>query len=259
MSERQPIRVALLGASGRMGQAVLEAASGMDGLRVVAALVGRGSTSIDKTSHGLAYSTDLTAALTGADVLVDFSLPESTGLALDACLAARKPLVTGVTGIDAALKGRLADAGKHIPVLAAPNMSLGVALLSRMVEQAAKVLGPDFDIEISEAHHRHKKDAPSGTALALAEVMSQARGQPAPVPGTDRRGTREPGSIGFSVVRAGDIVGEHTVLFAGTGERLELSHRAQSRATFAHGALRAARWIVGKPAGLYRLSDTLQA
>lgn len=254
-----PIRIALLGASGRMGQAVLDAAAGQDALRVTAALVGQGSASLHRTSHGLTYTSDLAPAVAQADVLVDFSLPDSTSRGLEACLAAGKPLVTGVTGMDAALKARLVEAGKRIPVLAAPNMSLGVALLSRMAEQAAKVLGPDFDIEISEAHHRHKKDAPSGTALALAEVMSQARGKPAPNPGTDRRGTREPGSIGFSVVRAGDIVGEHTVLFAGTGERLELSHRAQSRATFAHGALRAACWIVGKPAGFYKLSDTLQA
>ena len=254
-----PVRIALLGASGRMGRAVLDAAMGQEGLRITAALVGQGSASIDKTSHGLSYSADLPAALAQADVLVDFSLPESTSEALEACLAAGKPLVTGVTGMDAALKARLVEAGKRIPVLAAPNMSLGVALLSRMAEQAAKVLGQDFDIEISEAHHRHKKDAPSGTALALAEVMSKARGHEAPQPGTDRRGQREPGSIGFSVVRAGDIVGEHTVLFAGAGERLELSHRAQSRATFAHGALRAARWIAGKPAGVYTLTDTLQA
>ena len=252
-----PVRVALLGASGRMGQAVLDAAAGQEGLRITAALVGQSSASISKTSHGLTYGTDLTSALAQADVLVDFSLPESTSKALEACLAAGKPLVTGVTGMDAALKARLVEAGKRIAVLTAPNMSLGVALLSRMVEQAAKVLGPEFDIEIVEAHHKHKKDAPSGTALALAEAMSKARGTAAPIPGTDRRGQREPGSIGFSVVRAGDIVGEHTVLFAGSGERLELSHRAQSRATFAHGALRAARWIAGKPAGVYTLADTL--
>ena len=253
----KPVRIALLGASGRMGQAVLDAAVGLEGLRITAALVGQGSTSINKTSHGLSYGTDLPAALAQADVLVDFSLPESTAKALAACLAAGKPLVTGVTGMDAALKARLAEAGQRIPVLAAPNMSLGVALLSRMAQQAAKVLGPDFDIEISEAHHKHKKDAPSGTALALAEVMSEARGHATPAPSADRRGLREPGSIGFSVVRAGDIVGEHTVLFAGSGERLELSHRAQSRASFAHGALRAARWIAGKPAGIYTLADTL--
>lgn len=254
-----PVRIALLGASGRMGQAVLEAAAGHAGLRIVAAVVGQGSSSLYKTSHSLTYTSDIGPALSQADVLVDFSLPDSTVQALEACLAAGKPLVTGVTGMDAGLKARLAEAGRRIPVLAAPNMSLGVALLSRMVGQAAKVLGPDFDIEISEAHHKHKKDAPSGTALALAEVMSKARGNAVPDPGTDRRGTREPGSIGFSVVRAGDIVGEHTVLFAGAGERLELSHKAQSRATFAHGALRAARWIVGKPAGTYTLADTLEA
>ena len=253
-----PVRIALLGASGRMGQAVLDAAAGRDDVRITAALVGKGSASINKTSHGLHYGSDLGAALKDADVLVDFSLADSTAGALDACLAAGKPLVTGVTGMDAALKARLAEAGRRIPVMAAPNMSLGVALLSRMVEQAARVLGPDFDIEVAEAHHRHKKDAPSGTALALAEVMSKARGTATLAPGTDRRGVREPGSIGFSVVRAGDIVGEHTVLFAGAGERLELSHRAQSRATFAHGALRAARWIAGKPAGTYTLADTLQ-
>jgi len=252
-----PVRFALLGASGRMGQAVMDAVVGQDGIQVTAALVRPGSASFGKVTHGLTYTCDIAQALAQADVLVDFSLPESTAQALEACLKASKPLVTGVTGMDEALKARLAQAGKRIPVLAAPNMSLGVALLLRMVEQAATVLGQDFDIEVSEAHHRHKKDAPSGTALALAEAMARARGSVPVVPGTDRRGIREPGSIGFSVVRAGDIVGEHTVLFAGTGERLELSHRAQSRATFAHGALRAARWIAGKPAGLYKLSDTL--
>jgi len=253
-----PIRIALLGASGRMGQAVLDAAaSGQPDIKVTAVLVRPGSVSLGKTSHGLSYTSDIAQALAQTDVLVDFSLPESTAQALEACLKAGKPLVTGVTGMDENLKARLAQVSKRIPVLAAPNMSLGVALLSRMVEQAAKVLGADFDIEISEAHHRHKKDAPSGTALALAEVMAHARGSAPAAPGTDRRGIREPGSIGFSVVRAGDIVGEHTVLFAGAGERLELSHRAQSRATFAHGALRAARWIAGKPAGLYKLADTL--
>lgn len=254
-----PVRIALLGASGRMGQAVLDAAAGHEGLLVVTALVGSGSKSLNRSSHGLTYTSDIGQAMGQADVLVDFSLPTSTALGLEACLAAGKPLVTGVTGMDEALKARLKEAGRRIPVLAAPNMSLGVALLSRMAEQAAKVLGPDFDIEVSEAHHKHKKDAPSGTALALAEVMDQARGSGHVSRNPDRGGAREPGSIGFSVVRAGDIVGEHTVLFAGAGERLELSHKAQSRATFAHGALRAARWIAGKPAGTYTLADTLQA
>ena len=240
-----------------MGQAVLDAAAGRPDLRIVAAVVGQGSSSLNRSSHGLSYGSDMAAALGQADVLLDFSLPESTAKALEACLAAGKPLVTGVTGMDEALKARLKAAGQRIPVLAAPNMSLGVALLSRMAEQAARLLGPDFDIEIAEAHHKHKKDAPSGTALALAEVMDKARGSGHVSRQPDRSGLREPGSIGFSVVRAGDIVGEHTVLFAGAGERLELSHKAQSRATFALGALRAACWIAGKPAGSYTLADTL--
>jgi 4-hydroxy-tetrahydrodipicolinate reductase len=253
-----PVRIALLGASGRMGQAVLDAAAAMGGVKVVAALVGATSASLNRSSHGLTYASDIAAALAGADILLDFSLPESTGHALEACLKEGKPLVTGVTGMDERLKARLAEAAQRIPVLAAPNMSLGVVLLSRMAEQAARVLGPDFDIEISEAHHRHKKDAPSGTALRLAEVMSEARGKAPLDKRADRQGLRQPGSIGFSVVRAGDIVGEHTVLFAGAGERLELSHRAQSRSTFAHGALSAARWIAGRKPGLYSLADIFE-
>jgi 4-hydroxy-tetrahydrodipicolinate reductase len=254
-----PVRIALLGASGRMGQAVLEAAAAMEGVKITAALVGAASASLNKSSHGVTYGSDIAAALGSADVLLDFSLPASTGQALEACLKAGKPLVTGVTGMDESLKARLAEAAKRIPVLAAPNMSLGIALLSRMAEQAAKVLGPDFDIEISEAHHRHKKDAPSGTALRLAEVMSKARGSAPIDKSPQRQGPRQPGSIGFSVLRAGDIVGEHTVLFAGAGERLELSHRAQSRSTFAHGALSAAHWIAHRQPGLYNLADTFAA
>ena len=254
---KAPVRIALLGAGGRMGQAVLAAAPGYKEVSISAALVRAGSPLLGGEAAGVRYATDLEAAVAGCDVVLDFSLPESTAVALKACLAGRKPLVTGVTGMDTALKDALKAAGQRIPVLAAPNMSLGVALLSRMAEQAAKVLGTDFDIEIQEAHHRHKKDAPSGTALALGEVVSQARGVAAPDKTTDRSGSRRPGSIGYSVVRAGDIVGEHTVLFAGAGERLELTHRAQSRQSFVHGALTAARWIAGKPAGAYVLSDTL--
>ena len=252
-----PVRIALLGAGGRMGQAILAAAVEQKDLRISAALVREGSPLLGGEASGIKYSTDLNAAVAGCDVLLDFSLPESTNLALEACVAAGKPLVTGVTGMDAGLKSALRTAGQTIPVLAAPNMSLGVALLTRMAEQAAKVLGADFDIEIHEAHHRHKKDAPSGTALALGEVVSLARGVPVPEKTTERSGIRRPGSIGYSVTRAGDIVGEHTVLFAGAGERLELTHRAQNRQSFAHGALSAARWIAGKPAGIYVLPDTL--
>lgn len=242
-----------------MGAAVLEAAAARTDVEVVSALVRPGSEMQGYEYRGLKYSGDLEGALAHSDVLLDFSMPDSTALALKACLAARKPLVTGVTGMGAGLKAELSAAGKSIPVLAAPNMSLGVALLTRMAEQAAKVLGAEFDVEIHEAHHKHKKDAPSGTALALGETIAQARGIPAPGKEHDRGGVRAPGSIGFSVVRAGDIVGEHTVLFAGAGERLELSHRAQSRLGFAQGALTVARWIAGRPAGVYQLADTLTA
>lgn len=253
-----PVRIALLGASGRMGQAVLQAAAEHQGIAVTAALVRAGSAALGQESHGLRYSDDLAAALSAADVLLDFSMPAGTAAALAACLKAKKPLVTGVTALDADLKARLKAAGRDIPVLAAPNMSLGVALLTRMAEQAARVLGQDFDVEIQETHHKHKKDAPSGTALALGAAVAAARGVPAPDAGS-RSGLRQAGSIGFAVTRAGDIVGDHTVLFAGAGERLELTHRAQSRATFAQGALDAARWIAGKPAGVYSLGDLLPA
>lgn len=240
-----------------MGAAVLEAAAARTDVKVVSALVRSGSEMRGYEYRGLKYSSDLEGALAHSDVLLDFSMPESTALALKACIAAKKPMVTGVTGTSAALKAELSAAGKIIPVLAAPNMSLGVALLTRMAEQAAKVLGADFDVEIHEAHHKHKKDAPSGTALALGETIARAQGVVTPGKDHDRSGARAPGSIGFSVVRAGDIVGEHTVLFAGAGERLELSHRAQSRLGFAQGALGAAHWIAGKPAGVYQLADTL--
>ncbi|MGE5624571.1 MAG: 4-hydroxy-tetrahydrodipicolinate reductase [Bacillota bacterium] len=251
------VRIALLGAGGRMGQTLLQAADGQKDLRITAALVREGSSLLGQDGHGLQYSNDISAALRGADVLLDFSMPAGTEAALAACLAAKKPLVTGVTGLSGDFKGRLRDAGRSIAVLSAPNMSLGVALLAHMAKQAAEVLGADFDVEISEVHHRHKKDAPSGTALALGEAVAEGRKTAAPEGRTRGSGMREPGSIGYASVRAGDIVGEHTVLFAGAGERLELTHRAQSRLTFAHGALNAARWIAGRPAGAYSLVDIL--
>ena len=248
-------RVAILGASGRMGQALLQAAEGHPDVSISAALVRAGSPQLGETHHGLRYSDDLAAAVAGADVILDFSLPVGTEAALAACLKAKKPLVTGVTGLDAGLRARLAEAGKTIPVLAAPNMSLGVALLTRMATEAARVLGPGFELEIAEAHHQHKKDAPSGTALALGEALAKVRGLPVPT----GKETPAPGVIGFTVVRSGEIVGDHTVHLSGATERLELTHRALSRSTFALGALRAAHWIAGKPAGVYTLADTLQA
>jgi len=240
-----------------MGQTLLQSAAGREDLKITAVLVREGSPLLGQETHGLRYSSDIPAALKGADVLLDFSLPVGTVAALGACLQMKKPLVTGVTGLELDLKARLQAAGKTIPVLAAPNMSLGVALLTRMARQAAEVLGTEFDVEISEVHHRHKKDAPSGTALALGEAVAAGRGLPAPEGRTRGSGARQSGSIGYASVRAGDVVGEHTVLFAGAGERLELTHRAQNRSTFAHGALNAAHWIAARPAGAYSLADTL--
>lgn len=238
-----------------MGQAIREALPAQAGVRITAALVRKDSPLLGQPYLDVAYSSDLDAALGAADVLLDFSVPASTLVALDACIQTGTPMVIGVTGLDAAAKEKIRAAGKRIPVLAAPNMSLGVALLMQLATAAAKTLGADFDIEISEAHHRHKRDAPSGTALALAEAMAVARDQPLqPRPA----GSRPAGSIGFAVVRAGDIVGEHTVLFAGKGERLELSHRAGSRIGFARGALKAAVWLRQQPAGVYALTDMLR-
>ena len=244
-----------------MGQAVLEAAAAHTDVQITALLVKADSPLTGKTWGTLCYGSDLGQVLTTCDVVLDFSQPTVTSQALEACVKARKPLVTGVTGFSPDFKARLTDAGRIIPVLASPNMSLGVALLTQLVRSAAATLGEEFDVEIIEAHHRSKQDAPSGTALALGEAVAAARGVEL-LEQTDgvrqgQTGPRRAGAIGFAVVRGGDIVGEHTVLFAGDGERLELSHRAGSRAGFAHGALAAARAITGKPAGMYSLTELL--
>jgi len=237
-----------------MGRAVMEAAAAQADVKITAALVRPASSQVGKEFQGLGFTTDLKAGLAAADVLLDFSAPAATAAALELCLAAQKPLVSGVTGMDAELKTRLRSAGQSIAVLWGPNMSLGVALLTQLVRQAAAVLGPEFDIEILEAHHRHKKDAPSGTALALGEAVSQGRGTPLQERGP---GPRREGSIGFTSLRGGDIAGEHSVLFAGEGERLEISHKAGSRQGFALGALKAAAWVHGRPAGSYSVADML--
>ncbi|MGH8281647.1 MAG: 4-hydroxy-tetrahydrodipicolinate reductase [Gammaproteobacteria bacterium] len=255
------VKIALLGAAGRMGQTILETARGYPGVRISAAVVRNGSSLPEPDVNGLAYSTDLGQALAISDVLVDFSTPQSTSTALDACIAACKPFIPGVTGLDAELKRKIETASRRIAVLAAPNMSLGATLLLQLARIAATALNDDFDIEITDVHHRHKKDAPSGTALALGEAVAAGRGvkldEQAVFARHGQTGARRPGSIGFTSVRDGDIVGDHSVLFAGPAERLELTHRAHSRAAFARGALAAARWIIGKPADLYNMADIL--
>ncbi|HEX5339979.1 MAG TPA: 4-hydroxy-tetrahydrodipicolinate reductase [Gammaproteobacteria bacterium] len=261
-NDPKTVNIALLGAAGRMGRAIIETAHDYSGVHISAALVQAGSPMLNRpASDALDYSADLDAALRDSDVLLDFATPDATSAALDACIAARKPLVIGVTGMDAVLQQRIERAGSDIAVLTAANMSLGVNLLLQLARSAAVVLDAGFDIEILEAHHQHKKDAPSGTALALGETLAAARGVKLETHAVyDRAGkqaARQPGSIGFSSIRAGDIVGDHTVLFAGPGERLELVHRAESRAAFARGALAAARWLAGKPAGRYGMADVL--
>ncbi|HTV86948.1 MAG TPA: 4-hydroxy-tetrahydrodipicolinate reductase [Dyella sp.] len=258
------IRLAIHGASGRMGSALLALVRHDRRFELVRAVVSAGS-AYDGTplfgelSTSLRYAHGWDAAQ-AIDVVVDFSGPEGLSSALAYCTQHGVALVTGTTGIDPALDARLADAQKHIPVLRAANFSLGVAVLARLLRQAAAAL-PDWDLEIIETHHGRKEDAPSGTALALGHAAAQARGTTLEKDGVyvreGRPGARRQGSIGFAVVRGGDVVGEHTALLLGQGERVELSHRATDRSIFARGALEAAAWLVGRKPGAYAIDDLL--
>lgn len=262
-----PLRLVVNGASGRMGHAVLDRARADARWQVAAGIVGAGSALEGQPIGGVEapgaarYGTRF-PALDGVAVVIDFSSPAGLAAALDACLQARAPLVTGTTGLDAALEARLDAAAATIPLLRAANFSLGVALLTRLLRRAAAAL-PDWDLEIIEAHHARKQDAPSGTALALGQAAAAARGvalaDVAAIGRTSAMGARRAGSIGFASIRAGDIVGEHTALLAGPGERLELIHRADDRGIFARGALSAAAWLAGRAPGLYALEAVFDA
>jgi 4-hydroxy-tetrahydrodipicolinate reductase len=194
-------------------------------------------------------------------VAIDFTVPQATLDNVNACVAAGCPLVLGTTGHDEAARAKIADAAQRIPLVMAPNMSLGVNLLLKLAELTAKSLDAEYDIEIFEAHHRHKKDSPSGTALGLGAAVAKGRGVALKeVAEYARHGVTEPrrkGAIGFSVFRGGDVIGDHTVTFAGIGERIELTHRASDRMAFARGALKAAQWLVSQPPGLYSMQDVL--
>ena len=262
------VRAAIAGVSGRMGRALLEAVAADAGCALHAAidrpgspLVGQDAGAAWGGASGVSVSDQPAAALSGAQVLIDFTRPEATFGYLDACAAAGVPLVIGTTGFDAAGKARINDAAKRIPVVFAPNMSVGVNLLMKLAELAAEVLQDGYDIEIIEAHHRHKVDAPSGTALGLGQAVARAIDRDLASCAVFGRegvtGERDPKTIGFATVRGGDIVGDHTLLFAGIGERVELTHKASSRATFAQGALRAAKWLQGRAPGLYDMRDVL--
>ncbi len=264
------MKVGVLGAAGRMGQNLLrEILSKKYGMTLTAAVDHAKSWAIGKDAgdivglgpSGVAIWADKNKAFAACDVLVDFTTPEGTMEHAALAHQHQKALVVGTTGLTSVEEAALVAAAKKTAVLHSSNMSLGVNLLAALVEQTAKRLDKDYDIEIYEAHHRHKVDAPSGTALLLGKAAAKGRGvdlQDAMIPARfGNTGERIPGSIGFSVFRGGDVIGDHTVTFAGTGERIEFSHKASDRAVFANGALRAAQWINGKPAGLYSMKDVL--
>ena len=249
-------KIGVLGCAGRVGSLIVR--------EIMARSFGAGVSLAGGTTHsrtpttGDFYTTanpeDLFAR---ADVLIDFTTPEATARHMWLAAKHRKPLVIGTTGLNAAQDSELADAAREAPILYAANMSVGVNLLLALVEQAAARLGPEFDIEIAESHHRHKIDAPSGTALALGRAAQAGRGGGGGAFVHDRKGARKGGDIGFAVMRGGDVVGEHDVGFYGPGERLVLSHRATDRALFARGAIRAALWLRGQKHGLYTMRDAL--
>lgn len=262
------INVAIAGISGRMGKTLLEAVMAAADMRLSAALDRAGSATLETdagalvgASLGVKVSADVSAALTGADVLIDFTRPEATLHHLQVCVEKKVGLIIGTTGFDASGKAAIELAAQSISIVFAPNMSVGVTLALKLLDMAARVLDEDFDIEITEAHHRHKVDAPSGTALRMGEVVANALGRDLKTCAVYGRegvtGERDTRTIGFSTVRGGDIVGDHTVMFAGIGERLEITHKASSRMTFALGALRAARFLSGTQSGLFDMQDVL--
>jgi 4-hydroxy-tetrahydrodipicolinate reductase len=249
-------RVAIAGAGGRMGGALIEAARATEGVVLGAALDMRAGSRGD-----VAIGTDVAAALRAADVLIDFTRPEGTLVHLAACREAKRGIVIGTTGFTSAQLADIRAAAREIPVVLAPNMSVGVNVMLKLVELASKALGPDYDIDVFEMHHKLKVDAPSGTALKLGEVAAAARATSLEREGVYSRhghtGERKAGTIGFAVARGGDVVGDHTVYFAGIGERIEITHRSTSRATYAQGAMRAAKFVASHPAGLYGMEDVL--
>jgi 4-hydroxy-tetrahydrodipicolinate reductase len=263
------VRVAIIGVTGRMGRAIVRAASESAHVTVVAGLASSSSKELGKdvgelagvTACDVRVTSDVEAALSRCDVAIDFSNASATSGNVAAARAARKPIVIGTTGFVADIDAQIDEAAKEIPVLVAPNTSVGVTLLIELVRAAARSLpAGSFDIEINEAHHRNKRDAPSGTALALGRAAAEGRGVNLAQVGVGARtgdSPRKEGEIGFSVTRGGDIVGEHTVLFAGAGEVLTLGHRATDRSIFAQGAVRAAAWLAARPAGRYAMRDVV--
>lgn len=261
-------RLAVAGASGRMGQMLVEAIRQSGDCVLSGALdvatspaIGQDAAAFAGHASGVLIHSDLQLGLQAADVLIDFTRPEGTMAHLAVCRALGVKLVIGTTGFSEAQKAEIALAAQDIAIVMAPNMSVGVNVTLKLLEMAAKALSTGYDIEIIEAHHRHKVDAPSGTALKMGEVIAGALGRDLKDCAVYARegvtGERDPSSIGFATIRGGDIVGDHTVLFAGTGERIEISHKSSSRATYAQGSLRAARFLATQQTGLFDMFDVL--
>ena len=263
-----PHRVAVAGASGRMGHMLIEAIQSADDCVLAGALdiagnpfLGTDAAAFLGQPSGVAVTADLAQGLQPAQVLIDFTRPEGTLAHLQVCRQLGVNAVIGTTGFSDAQKAEIAEIAQHIAIMMAPNMSVGVNVTLKLLEMAAKAMSTGYDIEIVEAHHRHKIDAPSGTALKMGEVIADALGRDLKDCAVYERygitGERDPSSIGFATIRGGDIVGDHTVLFAGTGERFEISHKSSSRTTYAQGSLRAVRFLADKKTGLFDMFDVL--
>ena len=264
----RPHRIAIAGASGRMGQMLIEAVSASPDCQLTGALgmaasptIGLDASAFLGHASGVLIHSDIREGLKNSGVLIDFTRPEGTLAHLAVCRELGIKLVIGTTGFSDAQKAEITAAAKDIAIVMAPNMSVGVNVTLKLLEMAAKALATGYDIEIIEAHHRHKVDAPSGTALKMGEVIADALGRDLKECAVYGRegvtGERDPSTIGFATIRGGDIVGDHTVLFAGTGERIEISHKSSSRATYAQGSLRAVRFLADKQTGLYDMADVL--
>ncbi len=264
------VKVGIYGASGRMGKTLIQACADDEKVELGAAYELSSASSIGHDAGevagigrtGVTINSDLVNHHADFDVLIDFTIPESTIQSLEVCREHGKSMVIGTTGLDDLQKQMLQEASKDIAIVFAPNMSVGINLCLKLLQTAAKTLGDNYDVEIIEAHHRHKVDAPSGTALRMGEVVAESLGRKlndcAVYGRQGHTGERDKKTIGFETIRAGDIVGDHTVMFSGIGERIEITHKATSRMTFARGAMRAATWVVSKDHGLYDMQAVLE-
>jgi len=262
------MKIAIAGATGRMGKMLIEAVLNTPDAQLVGALEHTGSTQVGEDAGaflgkktGVTITTDIAAALSGAEYLIDFTRPEGTMAHLAVAQKTGSKMIIGTTGLNAEQLDSLKIASKNLAIVFAPNMSVGVNVTFKLLEVAAKMLSEGYDIEVIEAHHRHKVDAPSGTALRMGEVIAEALGEKLDEVAVFAReghtGERKQGSIGFATIRGGDIVGDHTVLFAGEGERIEISHKSSSRQSYAQGSLRAARFLQKQATGLFDMQDVL--